>query len=152
MKKIVLFLLFLPLFGIAQEKKWYKITDNDVIIMSLQVVSGVADGFNQAIIHYNYGKGNPFWDNKISWTNKWKDGKPENGEKFFGSSTVFVMFTDGFHLTRFFDRASSMICIGISFSEFKDYSKKDIWKVIAKKVILSYVVNRSAFTITYKSL
>lgn len=39
-----------------------------------------------------------FWDENIAWKNKWKNGDPAQGERFFGSSTVFVAFTSGFHL------------------------------------------------------
>lgn len=38
------------------------------------------------------------WDPKESWKNKWKGGDPKNGERFPGSSTVFVAVTDPFHL------------------------------------------------------
>ena len=38
-----------------------------------------------------------WFDPKISWTNKWKDGNPNKGEKFIGSSTVLVSFTDAWH-------------------------------------------------------
>ena len=38
-----------------------------------------------------------FWDPLISWKNKWKDGDKNNGEKFWGSSTIFVGFTDAWH-------------------------------------------------------
>jgi hypothetical protein len=34
----------------------------------------------------------------ISWKNKYKDGDSKKGPKFFLSTTVFVMFTDGWHL------------------------------------------------------
>lgn len=37
----------------------------------------------------------------ISWRNKWKNGNPDEGERFFGSSTIFVMFTDFWHLLDF---------------------------------------------------
>lgn len=39
-----------------------------------------------------------FWNPALSWMNKYKDGDIEKGEKFFGSSTVFVSFTDAWHL------------------------------------------------------
>lgn len=41
-----------------------------------------------------------FWNPNISWKNKWRDGIPLRGEKFLGSSTVFVGFTDGWHLCK----------------------------------------------------
>lgn len=42
-----------------------------------------------------------FWDVRDSWDNKWLNGDPDQGEKFIGSSTIFVMFTDMWHLTKF---------------------------------------------------
>lgn len=42
-----------------------------------------------------------FMNPKLSWTNKWKNNNYKQGEKFIGSSTVFVMFTDLWHLCKF---------------------------------------------------
>ena len=39
-----------------------------------------------------------WWDPQLSWTNKWKNGDPEQGEAWLGSSTVFVWVTDAWHL------------------------------------------------------
>jgi len=39
-----------------------------------------------------------FWRKDTAWVNKWKNGDKSQGEKFWGSSTVFVMFMDGWHL------------------------------------------------------
>jgi hypothetical protein len=40
-------------------------------------------------------------DPSLSWKNKWKNGDPNQGEKFFGSSTVFVFLTDFWHFAKF---------------------------------------------------
>lgn len=37
---------------------------------------------------------NPYY----SWKNKWKNGNKLEGEKFLGSSTIFVSLTDAWHL------------------------------------------------------
>jgi hypothetical protein len=49
-----------------------------------------------------------FWNNQLwvnptySWVNKWKwDGDRKIGERFLGSSTVFVFLTDLWHLSKF---------------------------------------------------
>ena len=42
-----------------------------------------------------------FFDPDLSWRNKWKNGNPEEGEAYPGSSTVFVLFTDAWHLFQF---------------------------------------------------
>lgn len=36
----------------------------------------------------------------LSWRNKWKDGDSKKGERFLGSSTVFVWLTDFWHLAK----------------------------------------------------
>ena len=62
-------------------------------------------------------KGNPlFWHKNEAWKNKWKDGDKTKGEKFFGSSRWFVMFTCGWHLFGFVFRlcfASTYLCVGL---------------------------------------
>ena len=39
-----------------------------------------------------------FWDFRVSWTNKYKNGDPKQGSKFFGSTTFLVFLTDAWHL------------------------------------------------------
>ena len=39
-----------------------------------------------------------FWDPDISHRNKWAGGVKANGERFLGSSTIFVWVTDAWHL------------------------------------------------------
>lgn len=42
----------------------------------------------------------PWWNPKESWRYKWKNGDPAQGERFPGSSTVFVFLTDFWHLAK----------------------------------------------------
>jgi hypothetical protein len=44
--------------------------------------------------------GNQFWDNRLAWRNKWKNGNPNDGERFLGSSTFLVMLMDGWHVVK----------------------------------------------------
>ena len=50
--------------------------------------------------------------------------------RFWGSKTVFVAFTDGYHLTRMIDRSAMILSVGIGAGELKEYKKKDRWKLI----------------------
>ena len=52
-----------------------------------------------------------YWIKSMSSPNKWKDGDPRKGEKFFGSSRWFVSLTDAWHLFGFIMR----VTFGISF-------------------------------------
>jgi hypothetical protein len=146
---IILLALFLSLPSTAQ--KWYSITKNDVAIIALGAVSGAADGVNQNLAHWRWGKGKAFWDVQTSWKNKYKDFDNGNTDAaFWGSKTIFVAFTDGFHLTRMIDRSAMLLSVGISAGELKQYKKKDRWKIVAKKALLSGISNRIAFNIIYK--
>ena len=49
-----------------------------------------------------YSFGQNFWDYRISWRNKWKNGDPKQGEKFFWSARMFSTFMDSWHLLKCF--------------------------------------------------
>lgn len=50
-----------------------------------------------------------YWIKSMSSPNKWKDGDPRKGEKFFGSSRWFVALTDAWHLFGLIERLSFVI-------------------------------------------
>lgn len=151
--KLLPILLLLTVNSFGQTKfKWLSLSKNDVGLIVLQSISGSADGLNQKIIHHRFGLGNKFWDNRLSWKNKYKDW--DNGDKsaaFMGSKTWLVMFTDGFHLTRFIDKTAMIGSIGISSYDLSKYSKKDRWKVVVKKMVVSVIANKLFFNVVYKN-
>lgn len=51
------------------------------------------------------------WFTTQSWQLKWKDGDPENGERFIGSSTVFVLLTDAWHFFGMLRNVSMILAI-----------------------------------------
>lgn len=58
-----------------------------------------------------------FWNPEFSWMNKWKDGCPKFGPRFFGSTTFLVFLTDGWHLmkwtrNRFIDGSILVFLLG----------------------------------------
>ena len=50
-----------------------------------------------------------YWIKAMSSPNKWKDGDPRKGEKFFGSSRWFVSLTDAWHVFGYIFRVSYAI-------------------------------------------
>ncbi len=82
----------------------------------------VADYFDKKNIRV---LGNQFWDNKISWANKWKNKDPEQGEVFLGSSTIFVSIMDGWHLVKFIWLIHVFAAI-VFYTEITDYFLIDI--------------------------
>ena len=150
--RLLVLLLFISQQATAQ-KKWTAISRNDIVIYSLMTVSGAADGVNQAIIHHELGRGNQFWDYAKSWKNKYRNfDAGDERAAFFGSKSIFVGFTDAFHLTRLIDRGCTLAAITVSAGELKQFKKKDRWKVVVKKLMISTLLNRLAFGLTYNNL
>jgi len=70
--------------------------------------------------HYEesvFAKRNPnFWNPAISWDNKYEKGEPKLGPRFLGSTSIFVMFTDAWHLfksLRTFSLFSAMFFVSL---------------------------------------
>ena len=75
---------------------------------ALFFLAGATDGLNQVISHQypKFKKAFPdandrYWSPGISFMNKYKNRDPAQGERFWGSSSIFVFTTDAYHLTRF---------------------------------------------------
>lgn len=65
-----------------------------MISLILVIIAGVAKAFMDLSAD---GKLPQNLDKANTWKNKWKNGYKDQGEKFPGSSTVFVLFTDFWH-------------------------------------------------------
>jgi len=77
------------------------------LILSLLAIAGCCDAFAETLkfhpSHFfkRYPNANlDFWLIGDSWDNKWKNGDPNQGEKFWQSSRALVSLTDGYHLMR----------------------------------------------------
>ena len=83
-----------------------------ILILS-SIIFSLLSGLSKSICDLseeNKMKGNPnYWIKNKSWVNKWKNGDPKQGEKFIGSSTVFVIFTDAWHLFGLIERLGFII-------------------------------------------
>ncbi len=120
-------------------------TKNDAAIVALQVVSGFSNGLHEAIQAGHWGTGK-FWDSKISWKNKYRDF--DNGDiraKFVGSKSVFVGFTDGYHLTNLISHTANIATFTIALNT----KEKLNFKTILKKALISAAANRAAYYVSY---
>jgi len=76
------------------------------ISWSCLVVAGFSEGFleelqfNYCAVKRRFNTNDKFFDMNISWRNKYKNGDPKQGEKFFGSTTFLAFTSDGFHLSQ----------------------------------------------------
>lgn len=121
-----------------------------LIGFSLIALSGVFDGIVETLDHHYYlfeGKfpdANPnYWNKGVSWKNKWKNGNPEDGEKFPGSSTIFVSLTDGYHLFRTLDY---LALSGGSLFVFRGNKE---WWVYAIEFVAMSIVRHGVFTFVH---
>lgn len=87
-----------------------------------------------------------FWNYKISWKNKWKNGDPTQGEKFWGSSTIFVSFTDAWHLFQHFFLLTIFL-IPIIYSQCYPIIN---WYWMVTDFLLIYTIFNIIFEITYR--
>ena len=87
-----------------------------------------------------------FWNPAISWKNKYKNGDPTNGEKFFLSKTLLVGFTDAWHLFKLF--RTFFIFAGIYFLFIPCATKFTCLMF----VIIARIIYGIAFTIFFEVL
>ncbi len=85
-----------------------------IALIIIAVVLSILAGFSKAIMDLSEEgkikfKPSRYWIKAMSSPNKWKDGDPRKGEKFFGSSRWFVSLTDAWHVFGFVFRISYAI-------------------------------------------
>lgn len=78
-----------------------------------------------------------FWNPSYSWRNKWKNGDPNQGEKFFGSSTFLVLFTDSWHLFK----SLMILFVALAITSYTE---------ITKYLILDIFIYRIAFGLIFE--
>jgi len=95
-------------------------TTLSITIGVLLFISSASNGImDKLMFHYTtsiFKNLNPsFWNPSVSWKNKWKNGNKSEGERFLGSSTIFVSLTDAWHLFKSIMMNSIRISVVIIF-------------------------------------
>lgn len=144
MKKITLILLLIPIFLQAQIYSKKDILEL-VIPASCLFVAGGFDGSAEFLKHHYTGN-SQFWNPSQSWHNKWRNGDPAQGEKFFLSSTALVGLTDGYHMMRTGKNIFMITGITIKIGERKKW-----YKYVIDGAIL-YTSYNIGFNLIYESL
>jgi hypothetical protein len=81
------------------------------------IIAGIAEGVMDTLqFHYQVSKfkdfkNHLFWDPYHSWRNKYKNGNPEEGERFRFSTTLLVGFTDAWHFFKLLRNLSIFIAV-----------------------------------------
>lgn len=87
-----------------------------------------------------------FWNPEISWRNKYRGNDPSNGSKFPGSTTLFVAFTDAWHLFGLLERLAfgcAAVLSGLLIS-------KNTWFIFL--AVGSYVIFAATFHLCFTYL
>lgn len=147
--KLIPVLLFLSFIVSAQENtvsrvKW-KVDKNKMQTGSLVFIAGSAKGFNETL-QYNYrifektfpGASKQWFDPRVSWRNKYEGGNPDNGPDFFLSTSLFVMFTDQYHLNNFIHKSALTSALVIKIGE-------------TKKPFTHYLLDLLYYTVCYQA-
>lgn len=124
-----------------------------IISVLCAIIAGVARAVsNKIIFHYRSSvfRYKEWFNPDKSWRNKWKleNGNPKvvNGkkvERYFGSSTIFVLFTDAFHLFEFIFR----ITFATSFIMATLLLSKSVW--FAFSYLIDYLIFAGTFHIFF---
>lgn len=157
MKKLLLLGAFVcvALTGMTQDYKikWNTITKEDIVLTGAMVLSGTADGVNQAVVHRNIWKGHAFSDFTTSWKRKYRDyDAGDLRPAYFGSKSFLVGITDMFHLTRSIDHLSLYTGIVFGASDIVKYRKQDKWKVLLIKKPAIILIRSVTFNLIFNSL
>lgn len=94
-----------------------------VLLAALLVaVSALASAVVDTLSHHYstsvFSRFNPlFWNPELSWRNKYKNGDHTAGPKFFLSTTLFVVFTDAWHLFKSVRENSWQMAAALIFSD-----------------------------------
>ncbi|HLF45878.1 MAG TPA: hypothetical protein VI548_05610 [Chitinophagaceae bacterium] len=128
--KLIIWLLLLSLSASSQKEgsvknKW-RLDKNKILTGSLVFAGGSAKGFNETL-QFNYpifektfpGANKQWFDPKVSWRNKYEGANPDNGPRFFLSTSALVMFTDQYHLNNFIQRTVLMSALVIKIGDEK---------------------------------
>lgn len=118
------YLLMLLLVAALPASGQWKITKNKIVTGGLVIVGGVAKGFNETL-QYHYkdfkrvfpGANHQWFNPAISWKNKYQNRDRTKGEAFPGSKSLFVAFTDQYHLNNFIHRTAILSALVIKIGE-----------------------------------
>ena len=113
-------------------------------------VSGASWGFHETSVHHpdrfpeSWNK--QFWDNDLSWRNKYQDGNPAMGPNYWGSTTVLAWTTDAKHLFGTIHRGT-LFAAGLTITIGEKQKRK--WWHYAADIGLSYLAFTGGFHATY---
>lgn len=117
----------------------------------LAAVSGACWGVHETVVHHPDripdGWNRQFWDNRLSWRNKYAGGQPENGPRFLGATTFLAWTTDAKHLFATAHRAT-LFAAGVTVT----IGERRPWWHYAADIGISYAAYTGGFHGVYSLL
>ncbi len=99
----------------------YSWIESHAPVMTIFFVSGLINGMREAssfhweAFQQTFPDANPeWWNDDISWVNKYEDGDVSKGPDFPGSTTIFVFTTDAYHALTTSDRLCLVVGSGLN--------------------------------------
>lgn len=123
-------------------------------ILSYAIAGAMNGAMDKLQFHYGksiFPKGSQYWDPKLSWRNKYKNGDVNQGPKFPGSTTIFVWLTDGWHLLQTGYLSLQRLAIVLAASSFYQFSTER-WENIGSWAVVWLAliwVHAAGFHLTY---
>ncbi len=124
-----------------------------ILVIILTILKGVVEAIKDKIsFHYYesifYTYNDSFWDPEISWRRKYKNGIPEDGPRFFLSTTTLVFLTDGWHLMKWLNNRFSDLIALLIFTFILNYNI--IFVIIC--IIIYNVIKNVIFEVFFDDL
>ena len=85
-----------------------------------------------------------WWNPELSWPNKYKNGDPQQGPAYFGSTTFLAWTTDGYHATRTLKNVTGLVGILLT-----PDMKGQRWYIYLAKAALYSISYSAGFHLTY---
>jgi len=129
-------------------------TEVYLILIGLLLVIAGASNAVMDVLKFRYQDSvfsrlnNQNWWDEFSWRNKYKDRIPERGERFPGSTTIFVFVTDGWHFFQMIWRTSMTLAIIFGVFSTLNFSMWLFFSIF----IVSSCLYLGAFNLFYKKL
>ena len=139
--KTIFIILLLPLFSFSQFN-----LKKELPSLATAFGAGMCEGGAETLKFHFYkvkqkypNVNEHYWNPDVSWTNKYKNGDPTQGPKYFGSTTFLAWTTDGYHLLRTQRNGLfiSTLVLKLSLNE--------------KKKLHSYIINAIIHTLAYQA-
>lgn len=159
-KSVNIFILILALLSTSVNAQ--KNLKKYLLCGSSSLLSGMLDGTIESInYHYHTGfkprfknANDQFWNPELSWRNKYLNGDPKLGPKFYGSTTSFVFTTDAYHLLRTSKRSldGATLVYVINKDCSKKIERKRKFKNMVKDFAVLTAIRCAGFHLTYSVL